>query len=199
MREVHCFLWLIAAVFLCKETWLLIKILLTREFFSADPSLLRRQWNSGFGQNRHESLKWVQCVAACTYVWRAQFCLYRSQRCHSLPQTSMARKGETFTSSWLEQPAVLQQRALEQKASCSTQKEHNPNIYQHPEACMMNLVSNNGLNVTFRFFKEWGASQQLFQLSSPLGCVCVRGEILWICGSVSGIASIRFSRLIYIH
>lgn len=111
-------------------------------------------------------------------VWRAQFCLYRSQRCHSLPQTSMARKGETFTSSWLEQPAVQQERALEQKASCSTQKEHNPNIYQHPEACMMNLVSNNGLNVTFRFFKEWGASQQLFQLSSPLGCVCVRGEIL---------------------
>lgn len=148
MREVHCFLWLIAAVFLCKETWLLIKILLTREFFSADPSLLRRQWNSGFGQNRHESLKWVPCCSLHLRVEGPILLVSESV----MPQTSMARKGETFTSFWLELPAVQQERALEQKASCSTQKEHNPNIYQHPEACMTNLVSNNGLNVTFSFF-----------------------------------------------
>lgn len=68
-----------SAVLSYEETWLLIKMLLMREFFSADPLLLYGQQSPVLGQNRHRVLRWgvsMGANSACAVVngTAAQIC-----------------------------------------------------------------------------------------------------------------------------
>lgn len=90
----------------CEETWLLIRMLLTRGVLSADPLLLHGQQSPVLGQNRHRGLRWG--VSPVLPLLGSMARLHRSAGRRSLSPPSAS--------------AVW--KALEKKAALSTQKEH---------------------------------------------------------------------------